>query len=195
MKSISTSTACNLDSCLIDVTGLCTPSDVTEIISTNPFWQQQYIIENLIVPEQKPDIEQINSINVGVEILKQTVIKTPRSFTNTTPPVPVPNLEGKLLTGRKLVIEGEICQKILYTADEATQPVHSVDFFVPFSSFIVVPREITTTDANGNPVTVDTLTVNFTVGVCVENVFACLEDNRTIFKQVVMLLYAVPTNV
>lgn len=195
MKSISTSNVCNCDVGLIDITGLCTPGNVTEIISSTPFWQQQTIIENLSIPEKKPDVEQINSINIAVEILKKTVIKTPRSFTNTTPPVAVPSLEGKLLTGRKLVIEGEICQKILYTADEPTQSVHSVDFYIPFSSYIVIPREITITDANGNPVTVDTLNVNFTVGACVENVFACLEDARTIFKQVVMLLYAVPTNV
>ena len=87
MKSISTSNVCNCDVGLIDITGLCTPGNVTEIISSTPFWQQQTIIENLSIPEKKPDVEQINSINIAVEILKKTVIKTPRSFTNTTPPV------------------------------------------------------------------------------------------------------------
>jgi len=195
MKSILTSNQCTGDSCLVEVTTPCNPADVTPIISANPFWMQQYVTETLTLPIQKPDIEQINSVDVTVEIIRKVVIRTPRSFSNTTPPVAEPNLEGKLLTGRKLIIEGQLVQKILYTADDPTQPVHSVDFFFPFSSFIVVPEEITITGANGVSTTVDSINVNFTVNACIEDVTACLVDPRTIFKQVVWLLYAVPSQV
>jgi hypothetical protein len=193
MKSSSTSNACTCDNGLIDVIGLCNPSDVTSIINNYPYWKQMYINENLTVPSQKPDIEQINSVDVSISIIRKEVIKTPRSYSNTTPPVEEPNLEGMLLSGRKLIIEGIICQKIVYTADNVTQPVHSVDFYIPFSSYIVVPKEVTFTNSNGTSITVDSLDVNYSVSSCVEDVFINLVDPRTIFKQVVLLLYAVPS--
>lgn len=193
MKSISTSNPCNCNSGLIDITGLCTPSNVNDVINNYPYWQQMYTNETLTVPPQKPDIEQINSVDISVNIIRKEVIKTPRSYSDTTPPVAEPNLEGKLLSGRKLIIEGQLCQKIVYTANDPTQPVHSVDFFIPFSSFIVVPESVTFTNQNGTSVTIDSLNVNYSVNSCVEDVFVSLVDPRTIFKQVVLLLYAVPT--
>lgn len=36
-----------------------------------------YIPETLCVPPQKLDIEEINSVNINVNILRQKVVKTP----------------------------------------------------------------------------------------------------------------------
>lgn len=188
-------TASNLSSCdngLIDVSGLCNPSNATDVIIKYPYWKQMYLTESLEIPVQKPDVEQINSITASVKILKQTVITTPRSYNDTgTVPVALPNLEGKLLTGRKLIVEGQICQQIEYTANETTQPVHSVEFFVPFSSYIVIPRTVTLT-VDSQQVVFDSLDVNYDVNVCLEDMRACLLDERRILKQVTMMLYAVP---
>lgn len=186
---ITDSQFCNCDMDLIDVSGLCNPSDTSQVINVNPYWKQMDVAETLQLPAQKPNIEQINAITITTDIVRTKVIVTPRSFNDTvTPPVAVPNLEGKRLTGRKLVIEGQLCQQIEYTADLIAQPVHSVHFYVPFSSYIVVPLEVTV-----NGTTMDSMDVTFDVNACVEDVIACVLDPRRIFKQVTMLLYATPT--
>lgn len=179
---------------LIDVTGLCNPSDTTEVIRNTPYWKQMHITESLQIPEQKPDVEQINSVDISVQIQRSQVIKTPRSYDDSgLTPEERPNLEGRLLSGRKLIIEGQLCQKIGYTALEASQPLHSAHFFVPFSSFIIVPEEITFTGTDGKTITEDSYNVNFDVNFCVEDVTACVLDKRNILKQVTFMLYAVPT--
>lgn len=186
------STNCNMN--LIDISGVCAPADTTATISTSPYWKQMYLTEALMIPEVKPDVEQINSIVTSVSIIRKEVIVTPRTYDDTAAtPVPQPNIEGKLLSGRKLIIEGQLCQQIEYTALEDSQPIHSVEFFVPFSSFIIVPYEVELTTQAGTTM-VDTLNVSFDVNACIEDVTACLLDPRKILKQVTMLLSAVPTS-
>ena len=183
------SNSCGCQTELIEITGLCNPADTTQVISLTPYWKQMYISESLQIPTQKPDVEQINSIDVSVNILRAEVIKTPRSYDDTgTVPVAQPNLEGRLLSGRTLIIEGQLCQKVVYTALETTQPLHSAHFYVPFSAFIVVPETITF-----GTVTEDSFNVNFDVNACIEDVTASVIDKRSILKQVTLMLYAVPT--
>lgn len=173
---------CNASHCanlVADITGLCDPSDVTTVIKSTPYWKQMYLPEQVSVPEQKPGIESINAVDVSVEIIRKDVIITPQSTS--------PNLEGKSLSGRKLIIEGIIHQAINYTALEATQSVHTFHAHVPFSSYIVVPKEI-----DFSPNLVDSLYVNFEVNACIEDVSISLSDPRTVLKQVTLLLYAVP---
>ncbi|WP_339089509.1 DUF3794 domain-containing protein [Clostridioides difficile] len=179
---------CNMD--LIDVSGLCNTDDVTSVISQYPYWFQMYIPETLNVPPQKPDIEQINSVNVSVNILRTKVVKTPISPLDANGDF-IPNLEGKISTGRKLIIEGELCQKISYTANEETQSVHSAHFYVPFSSYIVVPQEVTFDNVT-SPITLDSLDVDYQVNACIEDLSISTLDERTILKHTTLLLYAVP---
>lgn len=188
------SNSCGCETGLVDVAGLCIPADTTEVISLTPYWKQMHISESLQIPAQKPDLEQINSVDVSVSILRAEVIKTPRSYDDTgAVPVAQPNLEGRLLSGRKLIVEGQLCQKVVYTALEATQPLHSAHFYVPFSAFIVVPEEITFTGPNGEAIVEDSFDVRFDVNACVEDVAASVLDQRSILKQVTLMLYAVPT--
>ncbi|WP_343338692.1 hypothetical protein TPELB_08950 [Terrisporobacter petrolearius] len=48
-----------------------------------------------------------------------------------------PNEEGTCLTGRKLIVEGILKQKVVYTADVDVQSVHSAHYEIPFSAFII----------------------------------------------------------
>lgn len=191
MKTKNNFTSCSCTRQLIDVSGLCTPQDVTEVISVTPYWMQMYIPECLTVPSQKPDIEELTSLDISVDILRSEVIKTP---------IPAdelgnirPNLEGKILTGRKVIVEGQLCQKVEYTAAVETQSIHSAHFYVPFSAYIVVPSEIEFTNDAGATTTVDSFDVTFTVNACIEDVSLCKISARNILKQVTLLLYAVPT--
>lgn len=188
------SQSCNINNGLVEIIGLCNPSDTNSVITEFPYWKQMHISETLQIPAQKPDIEQINSLDLSVNIFSKHVVLTPRAYDDSgAVPVPTPNLEGKLLSGRKLIIEGQICQKLVYTADIEDQPVHSAHFYVPFSSFIVVPKDIVFTDINGNTTTVDACTTQFEVNACIEDASICILDNRSILKQVTLMLNAVPT--
>jgi len=172
---------------LINISGLCNSSDVTNVISQYPYWLQMHIPETLIIPEAKPDIEQINSVTISVDIFREEVIKVPVSSTNSNGDY-IPSLEGKISTGRKIIIEGQLCQKVVYTANEPEQSVHSAHFYVPFSSYIVVPSQITFS----NGTTTDSININFQINACIEDVSVKMVDVRTILKQVTLLLYAVP---
>lgn len=164
---------------IIDITGLCCPKDTSVVLEKYPYWTQMYIPETLCIPPQKPDVEEINSVNINVNIIRKKVVNTPIAYEN---------LEGKTLTGRKLIVEGLLCQKVVYTACDTVQSVHSAHFYVPFSAYIVVPKEI---EINGE--ILDSCEVNYQVNPCVEDLSIKLIDERCFIKNVTLLLSAVPT--
>lgn len=175
---------CQADMFGIDIAGLC---DINAFdLNLNPYWTEISIPETLIIPSQKPSIEQINSVNISANIVKSKVIVTPRCPEADS--VFIPNYEGRIVTGRKLIVEGQLCQTVTYTADLPAQTVHSVHFVVPFSAYIVIPKYITI----GEETDIDTLGVNFQVNVCVEDLFIKEFLDRCIFKNVTLLLQAVP---
>lgn len=167
---------CCLNNDIVDIVGLCNPGDID--FTRSNFWTEIVVDENLILPEQKPDIEQINSVNISVQITRKKVIVTPISLPligGTDPS----NIEGKIVTGRKLIVEGLLCQSVSYTALVPEQSVHTAHFQVPFSAYIVVDGA-TELDAN------------FDVIPCVEDVFIVNFNNRQIFKNVNLFLQAIP---
>ena len=121
---------CNMANCraeLIDISGLCNPADVTDVISQYPYWLQMNVSETLEIPVLKPDVEQINSVNISVDIFRADIIKVPVSPVDANGDY-VSNLEGKVSTGRKLIIEGQLCQKIVYTANLYTLHIFMYHF-------------------------------------------------------------------
>lgn len=123
------------------------------------------------------------------------------------------NAEGTFLSGRKLIINGKLNQKIVYTANVTDQSVHSAHFSVPFSAFIipysdfegltyeenilVVTDFITcaTATVSGFPFTPGTdiipnLDEIFSVNVFIEDIFVYPIDPRTIFKNITLFLQA-----
>ena len=173
----------NVSADAIQIDGLCTDiKGVTEVISQYPYWFENIINETLKVPDEQPDLESINSLNITVNILRQEVVKTPIASTD--------NIEGKTLSGRKLIVQGNLCQRVSYTAAEEVQGVYSVDFNVPFSAYIIVPIQY-----SFNGTSVDSLDINYSVNACVEDISMEMVDSRTIQKQVTLLLYAVPNQI
>lgn len=164
----------------IDIVGLCDLDSID--FSMYPYWTQISIPENLLIPEQKPDLEQINSVSVGVEIFRAKVIVTPASNEE--------NYEGKNLTGRKLIVEGGLFQTISYTALLESQSIHTAHFMVPFSAYIVIPARIYIPGVGP----VDPLELNFQVNACIEDIFIKDFCERQIFKNVTLLLQAVPVS-
>jgi len=154
----------------IEVIGLCDPASIT-FDNTNRNWTEISVPEVLTIPCQKPNIESIEKVFVKVKIISKRVVPTPSAD--------VPNEEGTLLSGWKLVVEGIIKQKIVYTADVPQQSIHSACFDVPFSAFIILPENTELEDS-------------FCVDVCVEDVFVKAFNSRDIFKNVTLFLRAYP---
>lgn len=166
----------------IDIVGLCDLDSIN--FSTYPYWTQISIPENLLIPEQKPELEQINSLSIGVEVFRSKVIVTPDSKWEE-------NYEGKKLTGRKLIVEGALFQTISYTALLEEQSIHTAHFMVPFSAYIVIPAKIYVSGISDQ---VDPLYLNFQVNACIEDVYIKDFCERQIFKNVTLLLQAVPVS-
>lgn len=126
----------------------------------------------------------------------------------------IPNTEGTCLSGRKLIVEGVLKQKIVYTAEVDAQSVHSAHFEVPFIAFIIpyakfeglVYRQgIEVYDPEtggsklingyicgiGQDITVD-LCEEFVIEKCIEDIYVYALDVRRIFKNVTIFLKAKP---
>lgn len=85
----------------------------------NPkYFTQIAVNERLLIPQPKPDMEQLLSITVDTSIESIKIIDTPIALSN----------EGQYLSGCKLVIELKIKEKIKYVADEPTQTVHAAHY-------------------------------------------------------------------
>ncbi len=134
--------------------------------------------EVLCIPPQKPDIEQLISISSQAEIISQRVVITPIKPRDHYPDRPAQNQEGTMLTGRKLIIEGVLRQKIVYAA-LPDQSVHSVNLDVPFSTFIILAPH-------------DQLTRQFKIDHCIEDIFVTDITPRKIFKNVTLVIRALP---
>ncbi|MFD3156309.1 DUF3794 domain-containing protein [Haloimpatiens sp. FM7330] len=151
---------------MIEITGLCDTETID--LQDGDSWTQISVPVVLIIPDVKPDIEQVNSINISTKIIRKRVIETPAGT----------NEEGKILTGKKLIVEGLLCQTLSYTADVPEQSIHSVQLSVPFSAFIVVPADTNLDD-------------NFEINACIEDVFIENICKRQVFENVTLLLEAV----
>lgn len=81
--------------------------------------KQISVEENLTIPSEKPEIEQLLDVKAYPVIDECTLITTP--------------------VGKKLVIKGHIHQQVLYVADVPCQSVHAAHFSVPFCTFEEMP--------------------------------------------------------
>ncbi|WP_371364195.1 hypothetical protein SRRS_50160 [Sporomusa rhizae] len=176
-----------MDDSLVTVAGLCDLKGINFTKGVDNFWTQISIQDSLNIPEIKPEIEQITGVNVAVKIIRKKVIVTPSTDS-------CPNFEGKLLTGRKLIVEGELCQTITFIADRCEQPVHTARFIIPFSAFIVIPKRVRVWFKEKEQ-EVDSLNIIFQVNTCLEDVFVKKITPREIFDNVLLLLQAVPVTV
>jgi hypothetical protein len=158
----------------VEVVGLCDTESIVfdKDSKCDRSFTEISIPEVLTLPDEKPDIEQVEKVFIRVKIVSKRVVKTPEAD--------CPNAEGTKLTGKKLVVEGVLRQKIVYTAALPDQPVHAAHFDVPFSAFIILDKWADCDDS-------------FCVDVCVEDVFVKVFNCRDIFKNVTLFLQVKPS--
>ncbi|MDD4172051.1 MAG: DUF3794 domain-containing protein [Syntrophomonas sp.] len=158
----------------IEIIPPCNPGSITFDTSADPRdrnWTEIAIYELLNIPPSKPDVESIEKVFINVKIISRRLIDTPSRTTDLN------NWEGTRLTGKKLILEGVISEKIVYTAAVASQSVHSAQYKIPFSAFIVMPADV---DPLGE----------FCVDICVEDVFVKALSPRQVFSNVTIFLRA-----
>ena len=162
-------------------------------------------------------------INATIPPLVTTVVTAINSILAVLAPVDcenayaftlIGNAEGTCLSGRKLIIEGTLKQKIVYTAEVDTQSVHSAHYEVPFMAFIIPSAKLEGLTYQKNievydPVTNGPISINgyvynpdegitvdlceeFTIEKCIEDVYVYALDPRRIFKNVTVFLKAKP---
>lgn len=161
------------------VIGLCDVKKINDGKKIEPkkAWVQITIPEILTIPECKPTIEEIDKIYISAKVNSVRIIKTPKSPKNDKGEF-IPSKEGTILTGRKLLVDGSLCQTIVYTANNRAQTVHAANFEIPFCVHIVIDE-----DAN---IELD----KYCVDICIEDVFATVVDKKNIFKNVTLFLQA-----
>lgn len=139
-------------------------------------WTEFFIPEIVEIPIQKPDIEAIVEVHSCIEIISQRVIKTP-TVIGQTQQNPIPNSECTLLTGKKLVVEGLLKQKVIYTAAVNEQSLHSASYAIPFSAFIIVPADTP-------------LSQKFRITPYIEDIYAYSMSARNVFKNTTIFIKA-----
>lgn len=100
---------------LIEYSGVCHPSCFPakkQILCC----KQISLTETIVLPPEKPNIEQIVQVYARAKIDHYKIIASP--------------------IGRKIYMKGTLSQQILYVADQPTQPVHATHSVVPFCNFI-----------------------------------------------------------
>lgn len=95
-----------------------TPIDAYPESKGNKYYKQCIQKVDLCIPNVKPDIEDINEIQINPCIERIKVINT--------------------VLGPKLVIEGRQQIKIIYTADNRVQSVHSAHWEVGFHEYVLL---------------------------------------------------------
>lgn len=138
-------------------------------------WVQFSSPKILDIPSQKPNIEEVTSVHSFAEIISQKVIKTPevQGYTDATgvfiPGDTISNAECTNLTGKKLIVQGLLRQRVVYTALVADQALHSASFSIPFSIFVIIDGDTP-------------LSQKFKVTPYIEDIFACKLSERSVYS-------------
>lgn len=145
-----------------------------ELPQSPKYFTEISIPETVTIPTQKPDVEQLVEVIVEAEIMSMRLVDTPclKSF------------EGQLLSGKKLILEVKLKQKIVYVADEASQSVHAAHYEeVMKSVFVIVPQYV-----DNKPMDLLLKAGKVRVTPYIEDIYAEQKDKRTVFKNITLLI-------
>lgn len=153
-------------------------------------------------------ISEVNTVLANILTSKNDLAVIEDICSYTTVLVLKSNEEGTCLSGRKLVIEGSLTEKVVYTANVQDQSVHSAHFTVPFSAFVIPYANFENSmyslnvnalvngvaqQVNGFILGIDgelmpNLCEEFCVEAYIEDIFTDALDERTIFINITLFL-------
>lgn len=126
-------------------------------------FKQIQIHRVLEISEETPNIVEILSISVKDKINNKRLILTPKGT----------SYEGQILTGKKLIIHGELNIKLEYLSNVLPNSPRTTDFRVPCSSYIILREE------EGDDLEIETY---------IPNIYVKLLSKRKIVVDVLILL-------
>ena len=156
-----------------EIVGLCDIQKFNEKISSfvDKSWSQISISDNLILSGDKPSIKTITKTFVDVKITSNKIINTPKSND--------PNVEGMSLTGKLLLITGEILQRVLYVSNNTiTDAVNSFKIKTPFTTYIVIDEDVEINEDR------------YCVFPCIEYASLRPINDKTLSQNITMFLFA-----
>lgn len=157
-------------------------------LSDYNYWTEIIVNGTIDVPEVKPSIEEIDSVNLKLQIIRQKVVKTPAIVDpDTGATVPVYNLQNKITTGRKLIIEGLACLSVSYLAQGCDSSLHTFHGSIPFSAYIILPQY---PQPSSN---LDALEMSYNIVSCIESIVVKSFTERTVSLCIPFVLQAKPT--
>lgn len=161
---------CALD-CDYKVVGMCDIEEFNSKISEfeDNSWSKMTSVKSLKIPNDRPKVNKIQEINIKIKINKINMVDTPKANLN--------SIEGFKLTGKMLLVTGELCGVIFYKDNEDKRGINCIKFKDEFSTHIVIDKEITKTDI-------------YNVYPCIENIFANILNSETINLNVNLFLFA-----
>ena len=96
------------------------------------YFKEELLDDVLVVPSQKPDMERILDIVAWAEVEDYKLIETEVGYSH----------EGQRLTGKKLVTEIKIKEKLTYVADVPEQSGHAAHYEKLKSIFVILPEMV-----------------------------------------------------
>lgn len=127
-------------------------------------FKQSNIDLNFIIPECKPDIEQITKVWVKVDTIHYEIVKTPVGT----------SYEGQTITGYKLLFIADVKLKVEYVADECEQSVHTAHTTIPFCEYVVMPEGYNSI-------------AGISPSIYVEDIYASQVDCRSIYTNITLM--------
>ena len=159
-----------------EIISLCDIKKINKEIRTqNMPWSQVSISETLNIAKDKPPIKSISKIHINVKIDSLKIIETPQTSNR--------NSEGINLTGKKLLVDGHVCEKIIYNSCVSNnKSLNALDFKIPFSTYIIISNE---TNIHRD---------SFNIKTCIEDVFLTPISEKTILQGASIVLFANKTS-
>ena len=105
---------------------------VTSGVDANITNFKQIVINSKVcIPKAKPDVEELDDATAELAIHDYYVVETVAGISN----------EGQRLSSYKLIIHGELNISVEYTALCEDQALHSAEWSIPFTTFIILPAD------------------------------------------------------
>ncbi|WP_297522719.1 SPOCS domain-containing protein [uncultured Clostridium sp.] len=132
-----------------------------------PNFKQMNVDFMFPIPCQKPDVENISKVWINPCIYYKKNVKGPLGK----------SLEGQILTGNGILIEGSLKTKVEYASLNESKSTHTAHIEIPFCTYIVLPEYF-----NQNSLV--------SASVLVEDINSTLISPRCIYNNVTLMVIA-----
>jgi len=107
------------------------PGNSEEFPVCSENFKQVHIQKISCLDKKKFNIKRFLNTSAKTGIVSTKIMKTSKGISQ----------ENQILTGKSLMVEGKVIQNLEYISKDAYQHVNITDFYIPFSTFIILGKE------------------------------------------------------